>query len=251
MPSLQQKSKPEVGATEGVMVNPFADSDSLAAWASQTLAARGLDEVAKWRMVEYWFQVELFRAVEAGQAGTWRHIGDFEHPYHTALPKSGSKTKTKWVDLVLGTPCIRSPEAVVWIELKDLGRSANTALNNARGIGHDLAALWACDAAATKDLWLNPAPHSLDRGRVAEWAELGPGIACPNQLLAQIVIAHKGLSIDSASEAIKRAWLGSFSSRTGVLAADANYEISQAETDAFTVYALVGVVGADECHGRK
>jgi len=38
-----------------------------------------------WRMLEYWLQVELYRAVENGAATTWRHLGEYEQPYFTDL----------------------------------------------------------------------------------------------------------------------------------------------------------------------
>lgn len=225
------------------MVDPFQDSNSLANWAADTLRVRGVDEIAKWRMVEYWFQVELYRAVEAGQAGDWRYVGSYEHPYQTEFPRSGSKTKTKWIDLVLAAPDIRAPNRVVWIELKDLGRSESTALKNAKGLGHDLAALWACDPVATRELWLNPAPHSLDRGRADEWTALGPGINCSDQLLAQVVLSHKSLNRVAPPDKVSELWCSAFLSRCGSAADNTNFDIAQAETEMFTVLTLVGRVG--------
>ena len=58
---------------------------------------KGIDDIADWRMLEYWMQVELYRAIQSGTGGSWRHIGDYEHPYFTDHPKSGAKTNTKWI----------------------------------------------------------------------------------------------------------------------------------------------------------
>lgn len=151
-----------------MQLTPFSDSNTLADWAAENLGVRGIDEVSEWRMLEYWFQVEIFRLAQSCMAGTRHHIGNYEQPYHTELPRSGSKTKTKWIDLVLANPAPEAPEAIVWVELKDLGRSKSTTINNAKGLGHDLAALWALSPDKTKRLWLSPQPHSIDRGRLDE-----------------------------------------------------------------------------------
>ena len=75
-------------------MDTFSDSQALANWTASILRAGRIDEIASWRMVEYWFQVELYRAAQSGKAGGWQHIGNYEHPYHTDLPRSGSKTNT-------------------------------------------------------------------------------------------------------------------------------------------------------------
>jgi hypothetical protein len=167
--------------------DPFLNSENLSSWAAKHLGERGIDEVADWRMLEYWFQVEIFRLTQLGLAGAWCHVGHYEQPYHTELPHSGSKTKIKWIDLVLARPGPENPDAVVWVELKDIGRSKTTTANNAKGLGHDLAALWALSPIKTKELWLNPQPYSMDRGRLDEWNKFGPNLDRGEQFIAQIV----------------------------------------------------------------
>lgn len=221
-------------------MDPFTDSQQLANWTASILVARHLDEVANWRMVEYWIQVELFRAVQSGSAPDWHHIGDFEHPYYTGLPKSGSKTNTKWIDLVFSRPNPKTPETVVWCELKDLGRSRATAKSNAKGLGIDLAALWALDPIKTKELWLNPPAHSKDRGRLLEWNQSGNGLAKAKHMISQIALCHKSLCAEMAVELMKELWLSSFASRTGVSLPSNSYSIATSETGKFVVFGLVG-----------
>lgn len=221
-------------------MDPFFDSQALANWTASILRASRIDEVASWRMVEYWFQVELYRAAQSGKAGAWQHIGNYEHPYHTNLPRSGSKTNTKWIDLVFAESRPESPSKVVWCELKDLGRSQGTAENNAKGLGHDLGALWAIDPKQTKELWLNPMPHSLDRGRQNEWNRFGHGIDGGTQMISQIVLCHKSLCAELPLQRIKELWLGSFVSRSKVSQPLASFSIEVSETDEFAVLGLVG-----------
>jgi hypothetical protein len=76
-------------------LEPFSDSRVLADWVRDVLLRSRIDEIASWRMLEYWFQVELYRAIESAKAGAWRHLGRYEQPYYTNLPRSGSKTNTK------------------------------------------------------------------------------------------------------------------------------------------------------------
>jgi len=218
-------------------MNPFLSSKSLSEWSAHNLKDRGIDEVADWRMLEYWFQVELFRLAKQGRAGSWHHIGNFEHPYHTDLPRSGSKTKTKWIDLVFAEPNPSQPNTIVWIELKDIGRSKNTVVSNAKGLGHDLAALWALSPTKTKDLWLNPQPHSIDRGRLEEWNKFGPYLDQAKQLIAQIVIGPIALEDHMSPEKIIDAWLESFLLRTGSNAPAP--EVAVEKTEKFYVYGLV------------
>ena len=221
-------------------MDPFADSQQLADWTTSTLVARHLDQIANWRMVEYWIQVELFRAIQSGGAPDWHHIGDFEHPYHTDLPKSGSKTNTKWIDLVFSNPNPQKPEKVVWCELKDLGRSRDTAKNNAKGLGNDLAALWALDPLKTMELWLNPPPHSMDRGRLQEWNRSGNGLAKARHLILQIALCHKSLCAEIAIETIKDLWMNTFALKTGASISADSYSIATSETERFIVFCLVG-----------
>lgn len=220
-------------------MNPFSDSRKLAEWAAENLSARGLDEVSDWRMLEYWFQVELFRLVQSRQASTWQHIGNYEQPYHTELPRSGSKTNTKWIDLVLAKPTPEAPESIVWVELKDLGRSASTVINNAKGLGHDLAALWALSPDKTKALWLSPQPHSIDHGRVDEWNRYGPHIDRAIHLIAQIVIGPKSIEGSTIPNQVMSAWSASFLQRTGNIASTQPPCIKYKDTERFHVFGLV------------
>jgi hypothetical protein len=64
-------------------------------------------------MLEYWFQVELYRAVQIGASSSWQHLGFFEQPYYTELPRTGSKTNTKWIDLVCASPNAIEPELIL------------------------------------------------------------------------------------------------------------------------------------------
>ena len=107
-------------------------------------------------MLEYWMQVEIYHAVEKGQAGNWRHLGYYEQPYYTSTPLSGSKTNIKWVDLVFVSPNLEKPKRIIWIELKDLGRSTDRIISNAKVLGHDLAALYHLNTVETKRVWMTP-----------------------------------------------------------------------------------------------
>ena len=224
----------------------FNSSVALSVWSANTLQRRGIDEVARWRMLEYWMQVELYRAVQDGDAGAWRHVGDFEHPYYTEHPARGSKLKTKYIDLVLAEPCPSAPARVVWVELKDLGRSHTTLSTNAKGLGHDLAALWALSPSRTKELWLSPLPHTIDRGRFEEWRQFGPGIASGQHLIAQITLCHKGLLSNVADVEVKSQWLDAFQYRSGSGDWGGAYEIATAETEQFVVFALVTSLQHDD-----
>ena len=226
-------------------IDPFSNSKSLAEWSATQLQRRGLDEVADWRMLEYWFQVEIYRSVQAGLAGQWHHIGNYEQPYHTEFPRSGSKTKTKWIDLVFARPNPDNPEAVVWVELKDVGRNEKTAANNVKGLGDDLAALRAMKITATKELWLQPQPQSMDRGRLEEWNKYGQSIDCGKQLIAQIVISPKSMEYMLSAEEIKSTWLQSFISKVGDIAPHESFEIGHHETEKFVVFGLVADLYCD------
>ena len=124
-----------------INTDPFSSSKILAEWSSQVLIQQGIDQISNWRMVEYWMQVELYRAIEQDNASQWRHFGDFEQPYYTAILRSGSKYNVKWVDLVFAKPELKHPEQILWVELKDIGRSSHTVVANSRGLGQDLSAL--------------------------------------------------------------------------------------------------------------
>jgi hypothetical protein len=219
--------------------DPFSNSENLASWTAKHLSKCGIDEVADWRMLEYWFQVEIFRLTQQGLAGSWRHVGHYEQPYHTEQPRSGSKTKIKWIDLVLAKPEPENPDAVVWVELKDIGRSKTTTANNAKGLGHDLAALWALNPTKTKELWLNPQQHSMDRGRLNEWNKFGPNIDHGKQLIGQIVIGPKSVEGGMGPEEIIEIWLRSFFQRAAGTAPAQVPEIKYKDTGKFNVYGLV------------
>jgi hypothetical protein len=219
--------------------DPMSSSTEIAEWAANVLSARGIDEVATWRMLEYWLQIELYRAVEAGAAGAWRHLGAYEQPYFTNQPTSGSKTKTKWIDLVLAVPTLESPDRIVWIELKDVGRSAHTLVSNAKGLGSDLAALWSLRPLETQQTWLDPPSHAIDRGRLLEWNKYGPGLLNAKHLISQIVLVPKSAWQSISADEMENLWLGAFEQRTKVKRAEAGIVISRAETKTFTIHALV------------
>jgi len=219
--------------------NPISSSTEIAEWTAEVLSARGIDEVATWRMLEYWLQVELYRAVEAGAAGAWRYLGEYEQPYFTDQPNSGSKTKTKWIDLVFALPPLNSPDRIVWIELKDVGRSAHTLVPNAKGLGYDLAALWSLRPLETQQTWLNPPPHAIDRGRLPEWNAYGPGLLNAKHLIAQIVLVPKSAWQFISADQMENLWLSAFEQRTKSKRAEVGIVISRAETKSFTIHALI------------
>ncbi len=100
-------------------------------------------------MLEYWMQVEFYSAIESDSACPWNYFGEYEQPYFTQTPKPGSKHKIKWIDLVFAEPIKKNPKQIVWVELKDIGRSEHTVMANAYGIGIDLAALFTIEPAKT------------------------------------------------------------------------------------------------------
>lgn len=219
--------------------DPFSSPSVLAAWTAGLLSGRGIDEVAKWRMLEYWLQVELYRAVEAGAAGAWRHLGDYEQPYSTDQPRSGSKTNTKWVDLVLAEPALDAPDRITWIELKDVGRSADTLEANAKGLGQDLAALWSLRPLETQQIWLNPPPHVIDAGRLPEWKAYAPGLLKAKHLIGQIVIVPKSAQNSISADVMEKMWLDAFEQRTKSKHTKVGVVIGRADTRSFTIHALV------------
>ena len=205
---------------------------------------QGLDEIANWQMLEYWMQVELYRAIQSDRAGPWRHIGDYEHPYHTEMPLSRSKTKTKWIDLVLAEPSVETPESVVWIELKDIGRNAANTLKKVKDLGEDLAALWSLDPQITKTYWLKPHTSVVSKDRFdKEWSRYGHGLDCKKHLISQIVLCYRELSEKVSLNEIKNQWIQSFEKKTKSTLPAIPLEIKYAETSKFHVYALVGRLG--------
>lgn len=221
------------------MNDPFSSSADIAAWAAGVLSARGIDEVASWRMLEYWVQVELYRAIEAGAAGIWRSLGEYEQPYFTDHPNSGSKTKTKWVDLVIAEPDLKSPNRIIWIELKDVGRSEHRIVANARGLGNDLAALWLLRPEQTQQTWLNPPSHVIDRGRLQEWNTYGPGLSNTRHLIAQIVIVPLSAWKFMPPDEMEGIWRDQFKQRTKINSYEAGVVIARGETGLFAVHALI------------
>lgn len=219
--------------------DPFSSSKALSEWSSRILSKRGIDQIAHWRMIEYWMQVELFRAVESNHGGAWRHLGAFEQPYYTNIPRSGSKYNVKWIDLVFAEPKLNEPERIVWIELKDIGRSPHTLISNARGLGQDLSALYTIDPLKTKEIWLNPPEHVVDRGRTEEWGELSKGLVKARHLIAQIVLAPVSFMNDIGKNQLLENWLITFRNRTAHLAQEPSIHIESNNTKKFFVFALV------------
>jgi len=155
------------------------------------------------------------------------------------FPRSGSKTNTKWVDLVLAEPSLDNPSRIVWIELKDMGRSAHTVIANAKGLGHDLAALWSLRPLETQQMWLDPPAHVTDRGRLQEWEKFASGLLKAQHFISQIVIVPNAANSNISVNDIEKIWIGVFEQRTQSTNADVGLDISRAETRSFTVYALI------------
>ncbi len=220
-------------------IDPFSSSKILAEWSSQVLIQQGIDQISKWRMVEYWMQVELYRAIEYDNAVIWQHFGDFEQPYYTAIPRSGSKYNIKWVDLVFAKPELKQPEQILWIELKDIGRSPHTIVANSRGLGQDLSALYTLDPSKTKSVWINPPEHVVDRGRTQEWKQLSEGIVNAKHLIAQIVLVPISFTDDDGTDLILGNWLTTFKNRTEHLKHDPKIDIQLKDTSKFKIFALV------------
>ena len=101
--------------------DPFQAPSTLAAWTAEVLRARGLDEVSRWRLLEYWFQVELYRTIQSGSAGPWRHLGTYEQPYRQSAIKT--KTGWKWADFVLVRDQDDGQRKDLWEEPKGRGRA--------------------------------------------------------------------------------------------------------------------------------
>jgi len=182
-------------------------------------------------------QGELYRSLEKGTAGIWKHLGEHEQPYYTTLPRSGSKYNTKWVDLVLAEPSLERPARIVWVELKDIGRSEHRLMANASGLGQDLAALYRLDPRLTQDLWLRPPPHIVDIGRKTEWDRLADGIVSAEHVIAQLVLVPEMFTGDEHKAVLIQNWLNAFKSRTGV-----SFEaekIARAQAGEFSIYATV------------
>ena len=219
--------------------DPFASAEDLAPWAAEVLQTRGIDAIADWRMLEYWVQVELYRAVQLNQAGTWRHLGDYEQPCVTRIPRA--KSETKWVDLVLARERDARVERLFWLELKDLGRNPQTADINALGLGKDLAALWGIDKPATIEQWRKPPARAVDRGRLHHWSQLAESTLGADWWIGQVVIVPKQRFESVTEQNIQEPWLTEFELRVKRKrgAAPSRPVIARAMTDAFRVYAVV------------
>lgn len=118
------------------------DAASLAAWGANALKPifEGQGHASRWRMLEYWWQVELYmRPPEGAEV-----VGDFELPYRTAFAHRSPELGVKWSDLVY-----RRGNTNLVVELKDLGPNPLRVHKNAEGVGLDLAALLALNGDAT------------------------------------------------------------------------------------------------------
>jgi hypothetical protein len=220
-------------------IDPFESSESLANWVGRQLDAKTISAVANWRMLEYWLQVELYRSAMLGEAGPWRHLGDYEQPYYTESPRSGSKYKTKWVDLVFAEPNLMNPERIVWVELKDVGRSSDRIEANLKGIGQDLAALYQLNPTKTKELWTDPPPHVVDRGRFDEWGRYSGGITGARHLISQVVIIPRALAKDVGDERIVDIWLRAFEARVNGPQITQDLDIHRFDGERFATFGTV------------
>lgn len=218
--------------------DPFGSSVALARWAAGILRAQGIDYISKWRMLEYWMQVELYRSVNDSKAGVWRYVGDHEQPYHTDVPLSDRKSEAKWVDLLLAEPDPKSPKRLVWVELKDVGRSEHTLEANAVGLGQDLAALYSLNPSKSKKLWLEPHASRVDKGRVKEWEAYAAVLDCDDQLIAQTVLVPKEFCQRHA-KMIVDTWRQTFEKRAKVSPLSHKITIERSDTDQFAIFALV------------
>ena len=222
-----------------IIIDQFSNSKNLTEWSSQVLIQQDIDQISNWRMVEYWMQVELYRAIEQDNETQWRHFGDFEQPYYTAIPRSGSKYNVKWVDLVFAKPELKQPEQILWIELKDIGRSPHTVVTNSRGLGQDLSALYTLNPSTTKAIWENPPEHVVDKGRTEEWKQLSEGIVNAKHLIAQIVLVPLSFTANDGMNLILENWLTTFKNRTEHLEHDPQIDIHFKDTSIFKLFGLV------------
>lgn len=193
-------------------VGAFASGQDLARWTAGILQARGIDAIADWRMLEYWMNVELYGAVQAGAAGDWRHLGFYEQPYKTRFKIPGRKSSTKWIDLLVAWPSPSAPEHVLWIELKDLGRNPKTVKANAGGLGKDLAALWGIERQPTLAQFRKQESLAVDRGRGDEWLNLAQCLESAHWWFGQIVIARRDVCEDACVD-VEGLWITAFEKR--------------------------------------
>jgi hypothetical protein len=221
--------------------DPFSSAKDLALWVASVLQARGVDAIADWRMLEYWMQTELFRALRLKKAAGWRHLGDYEQPYFTRIPRA--KSETKWVDLLVGHERDVALDRIIWIELKDLGRNTRTVEANAAGLGKDLAALWGISKDGTLNQWRKPPARAVDRGRQEAWKMLADTTEHADWWFGQIVLMPRQGFESITHNHIQDLWIGEFETRVKMKVL--RPVIGLAETRAFKVYALVGQVPAN------
>ncbi len=221
------------------MIDPFQNSQTLANWAANALEKAKIDEVTDWRMLEYWMQVELFRAAQNGDAGQWRHLGTYEQPYYTNSPRSGSKFNIKWVDLVLAEPDFVNPSRIAWIELKDIGRSPHRLKSNAASLGQDLAALSMIDPLRTSEVWQNPPEHVVDRGRHEEWGKHQIILSTASHIIGQIVLVPGMFANQVDLSLIFQHWTKTFMSRLGNKRLQNQLAFGKADLNRFVVVGIV------------
>lgn len=158
------------------------DAETISRWAASVLPPGSGDARSlRWRMLEYWWQVELFVAPPAGIV----LLGDHELPYVTTRAHRSKQLGIKWADLVF----VALADGVWVVEMKDLGRSADEKRlrSNAVGVARDLAALASIQvvdtlallgqlggvaSAPTEDLPRRRLAATRDLGRGAEYAEV-------------------------------------------------------------------------------
>ena len=185
-------------------------------------------------MLERWAQVELYRALCTGGAGRWSHLGAYEQPYNTDRPIS-RKTPHKWADLVCVAPREGTPEALVWIEMKDLGRNVDCWRPNLRRVGMDLAALLHINVESTVTTWRNPPVGVRDKGRRDEWESLADQLPHTRQIAGQIVLAQR-TAVETFGEALLRqTWVRSYRAAGG----DTDPTIAVADTAHFRIFGVI------------
>lgn len=169
-------------------------------WVTRVLEEQKVQEVASWRMIEYWFQVELFRSLRSSGLPGYDPVGEYEIPYATDFaPRTPSKRGVKWADLVA---LDREHGHSLWFELKDLGRAKSRWRFNAKSVGADLASLAMIRWAKTKSQLRAPGPMVKDAGRTDEWkraADLLDGVTN----VSGVIIALVPEALASAEQAIR------------------------------------------------
>lgn len=225
-------------------IETFSNSQQLAKWSAEILKGAKIDGITDWTMLEYWFQVELWRAVKLGTAGEWKSMGGFEHPYYTHFKKGNAKINWKWIDLAFAEPNLEQPRRIVWLELKDLGRPGIRLIPNSQGVGRDLAALVGLDIEETLKGWGNPTDYIKDNNTKIELPKLANGIRSskPKHYIGQIVIMPKNKLVSNKEDEIMMHWEKSFKNNTknNIKIQEMNIKdkIARSDTDQFAVFAL-------------